>query len=181
MIRFENGIIFETMSEALEDFYADGIIVPNDTSLAHDSDLIRRLTKKAGKSTLDSARSRAPIPLGEAVVTAGGGLLSTFMIHVALFSADNGISGGEEDKKSLLKSAVKNALLRSSEVELESIGMPDLGGYLGFSLQESARLILAALVETVLPHRKGLKKVFCLLKNEEESRIFAQIASAISV
>lgn len=181
MIRFENGITFETMCEALEDFYADGVVVPNNTSLDHDSDLIRRLTKKAGKSTLNSARSRAPIPLGEAVVTIGGGLLSTFIIHVALFPDEVDISGSEEDKKSLLKSAIKNALLRCSEVELESIGMPDLGGFLGFSLQESARLTLAALVETVLPHRKPLKKVFCLLNNEEESKIFAQIASAISV
>lgn len=181
MIRLGNGIIIETMCEDLSGFYGDGIIVPNNTSLDLDSALMSRLRKKAGKTALDAARAKGPIPLGEAIISTGGGLLSPFIIHVALFSASDPSTQSGEDKRSLLRSAIINGLLRCTEMELESVGIPNMGVFLGLSVEESSRLQVAALAGLEVPHGNALKKVFCVFDNEEQENIFSRIASAVSV
>jgi O-acetyl-ADP-ribose deacetylase (regulator of RNase III) len=181
MIRLGNGIIVETMCEDISVFYGDGIIVPNNTSLNLESPLMSRLRRKAGSSTLQAATAKGPIPLGEAVITSGGGLLSLYLVHVALFSTAGPPACSEQGKRSLLHSAVVNGLLRCTEVELESVGIPNLGVFLGYSLEESSRLLVEAIARVEVPDGNALKKVFCVSEDEEECHTFSRIASAVSV
>lgn len=180
MIRLANGIIVETMIEEITDFYGDGIIVPNNTSLDLNSTLMERLGRKAGKSTLAAAKAKAPIPQGEAVITAGGGLLSNFIIHVALIPSE-AEQFDSIKKKRLLRLAMQNGLLRCLELELESIGIPNLGGYLQLDMEAGFRITLAAIAEVQVPEGNPLKKVFCVFLDEEYARTFERIAWAISV
>jgi O-acetyl-ADP-ribose deacetylase (regulator of RNase III) len=77
--------------------------------------------------------------------------------------------------------AVTNALLRCAEIELESVGIPDLGACLGFPLEESARLMLAAIAGVVVPPGNALRRVFCILDNEGESQVFDRVSSNIAL
>jgi O-acetyl-ADP-ribose deacetylase (regulator of RNase III) len=181
MLNLKNGLILEAMCGDLENFYADGIVVPNNTSLDWNSDLIRRLTNKAGKSTIDAAKERAPIPLGEALVTTGGGLLSSYIIHAALFPSGCTEIKNEIEKKDLLKLTIENCLLRCVEIEIESVGMPNLGDVLDLSLANGARLFLETI--SVFPTLKGnpLQKVCCLFEDEEKLRSFGKVMCGIFV
>ncbi len=181
MTRLGNGLILETMCEDLTDFYADAIILPNSRSLDWDSGLMKRVTKKAGKSTLAIAKRNVPIPLGEAIVTTGGGLLSSFIVHVALFPSRGEISKSEGEKKNLLRAAIQNALQRCTEIELESVGMPNLATYLGFSVENSVPLLLTSIAEWRRPGDSVLRKVFCLFDDKEQFEVFEGMVSTLSV
>lgn len=175
MIRLQNGTLLEALCDDLSDFYADAIILPNNPTLDWDHDMARRVMKKAGRSTFEKARQNAPVPLGEAIVTTGGGLLASFIVYVALLPPEASQTSSEEGEANVI-SCVQNGLLRCVEIELESVGMPNLGEYAGMSHTESARTILNAVAEMKLPFHSTLKQVAFVLESDEQCGIFQQEA-----
>jgi len=179
MIRLQNGTLFEALCDDLSDFYADAIILPNNPTLDWDHDMARRVIKKAGRSTFEKARQNAPVPLGEAIVTTGGGLLASFIVYVALLPPGASQAPSEEREANII-SCVQNGLLRCVEIDLESVGMPNLGEYVDMSHKESARTILNAVAKMKLPAHSALKQVTCVTESDEQCGIFQNEAMKLS-
>lgn len=175
MVRLKTGITLQIYEGSIVDCYTDAVVIPTTPTLEWDPEVARELTKKAGSSAVAAARRKAPLDVGEAVVTISGGMLACFIIHVALPATTEiqGVSGaGRHD---LLERAVRNCLLRCAELAVPSVGLPNLGRWLGFAATESARFMLAAL-DRNLRDGDATDEIHLVLRDSAEVCAFAEAA-----
>lgn len=160
------------------DCYTDAVALPCSPQVEWDSELKSQLGRKAGQSVLEEARRKGPVPVGEAVVTTGGGMLARFVIHVALCPSDQTRMVSADERRALLSTGIANCFLRGAELpEVESLGLPDLGRYLGFPADESAALMVAAIRNEV--HRGGgVREIHLMLRDEADVVAFRRVLSA---
>lgn len=173
MKRLESGVTLEIYAGNIVDCYTDAVVIPTSSTLEWEPELAQELTKRAGGSTLAAARRKAPLELGEAVVTPGGGMLARFIIHVALPPASAIQTVPDDGRRDLLDATIKNSLLRCAELTVPSVGLPNLGGWLGFSTAESARLMLAALGHH-WPDECALEEIHLVLRDSAEMAAFVE-------
>ena len=173
MKRLENGVRIEIYVGNIVDCYTDAVVIPTSSMLEWAPELAQELTKRAGASTLAAARHKAPLEIGEAVVTPAGGMLARFIIHIALPPASAIQTVSEDRRRNLLDAAMKNSLLRCAELTVPSVGLPNLGRWLGFSTAESARLMLAALGHH-WPDECALEEVHLVLRDSAETAAFVK-------
>jgi O-acetyl-ADP-ribose deacetylase (regulator of RNase III) len=97
--------------------------------------------KRAGGDAIEFAAVRqGPVPLGEAIVTPAGSLAAKSVIHAVSLDRDRRTSA------TIIEAAVRSAMARARELQVESVAFPALGtGVGGFPLDEAARVT----VETV--------------------------------
>lgn len=177
MARLRNGLSLEIGAGSLVDCYADAVVVPADPALEWAPELARDLGRRAGRSTLRAAQRKAPVEVGEAVVTTGGGMLAAFLIHVALPAAADLPHLAADERRALLGRVVRNALLRCAELRVPSVGMPNLGSPLGLPPSESARLMLAAALAMETPAESPLEEVHLVLRDEAEAAAFGEASA----
>jgi O-acetyl-ADP-ribose deacetylase len=104
----------------------------------------------------------APIKLGEAVISAAGGMKAKQIIHA------NGPKFQEEDLENKLRTTTENALKLADARGIKHVAFPPMGsGFYGVPLAVSARIT----IDTVKQHlegKTGLEEVvFCLLDSRE--------------
>jgi len=167
--------------QGIVDFYADAIVLPSSTALDWESDLMVQIGKRAGRSMLEKVKAKGPIELGEALATTGGGLLSTFVILVALFQAGKAQEAPGREQEMTIQAAIRNSFLRCSELGIENVGIPNIGKYVGFGNRESARIMLGTLCAEAIPEVSKLREVHLVLDNDKELEVFGQVACAYSV
>jgi O-acetyl-ADP-ribose deacetylase (regulator of RNase III) len=106
---------------------------------------------------------------GRAVVVTGGNLLARFVIHVLVPHAD------DPDAHAKLRAATLAAVERAEELAVASIGLPPIAtGPFGFSVEDCARVMLAATLEHRSRARSLQRAVFCLF-GPEEYAIFERV------
>lgn len=173
MERLKNNVALHIYEGSIVDCYTDAVVIPTTTTLEWEPELARELAKKAGHSAVAAAHRKAPLDVGEAVVTTSGGMLAGFLIHVALPGAteSRGVSAGE--RHSLLETAVRNCLLRCVELAVPSVGLTNLARALDFPAAESAQLMLAAL-ERNLPEGGTVDEIHLVLRDSAEVAAFAR-------
>ncbi len=176
MRHLKKGVALEIGAGNIVDCYTDAVVIPTSSTLEWEPELARELTKRAGRSTLAAARRKAPLEIGEAVVTPGGGMLARFIVHVALPPASAIETVPEDGRRNLLGAAMKNSLLRCAELTVPSVGLPNLGRSLGFSTAESARLMLAALRHH-WPDECALEEIHLVLRDSAETATFVEADS----
>ncbi len=76
------------------------------------------IKRKGGERIEQAAVSRGPVNVGEAVITTGGGLVASHVIHAAGMGQD---LRTDVDKVS---AATRNSLLLATEHDLSSIAFP---------------------------------------------------------
>lgn len=102
--------------------------------------LSRRIGGEAGEAVLTRLRGMGEAPVGAALVTPGGGLPSTFLIHLVIRSVDEPIS------PSGVARALRNALRQAAGWEMDHLVLPPMGlGAGNLSAETSARVTLEAL------------------------------------
>lgn len=95
--------------------------------------------KRAGGDAIEFAAVRqGPVPLGEAIVTPAGSLAAKSVIHAVSLDRDRRTSA------TIIEAAVRSAMARARELEVQSVAFPALGtGVGGFPLDEAARVTVA--------------------------------------
>ncbi|MCL5406473.1 MAG: macro domain-containing protein [Deltaproteobacteria bacterium] len=113
---------------------------------------------KGGPSIQQECNRIGPIRVGEAVLTGGGSLKASYVIH-----AVGPVYGeGNEDEK--LRNATLGSLERATEKGIKSIAFPAIStGIFGFPKDRCARIMLKAVSEFLAGRETSLEKViFCL-------------------
>ncbi len=122
------------------DLEVDAIVNPANLSLWMSTGVGGAIKRAGGDAIEFAAVRQAPVPLGGAIVTAGGSLAARAVIHAVSLDRDRRTSGP------VIAAAVRSAMARARDIGATSIAFPALGtGVGGFPLEEGARIT----VETV--------------------------------
>jgi histone H2A len=111
---------------------------------------------------------------GRAVVVTGGNLLARFIIHVHVPNVS------DDDADAKLRAATLAALERAEELAIASIGLPAIATEpFGFSIEQCARIMLAATIQHRSRARSLQRAVFCLF-GAEEYTVFEKVLGELN-
>ena len=128
------------------------------------------IKRRGGEAIEAEAMRQGPVEPGECVITSGGRLAATHVIHAAVMGQDL------ETSASLIERATRHALALADEHGLTSIALPAFGtGVGGFPLDECARIMMGA----VRAHdAKSLRLVRFVLFGQQAYDTFVRVAHA---
>jgi len=120
------------------------------------------ISMRGGPEVQQELDKLGPIEIGEAVISAAGGMKAKHIIHV------NGPKFQEENLESKLRTSTENALKLADAKGVKHVAFPPMGsGFYGVPLAVSARITMDA-VKQHLEGDTGLEEVvFCLLDSRE--------------
>jgi serine/threonine-protein kinase len=119
----------------------EGVLRSISSDLEADTAVGRTLELGAGPQVSDRLRAMGTLPVGAAVITPGGGLAASFLIHVVLQSRD------EPVRAESLRAALTNGLRRAQEWGLESLALPPLGMGAGNLEAEESAAVMVPLIQ----------------------------------
>ena len=121
------------------DLEVDAIVSPANVTLWMSTGVAGAIKRRGGDEIEFAAVRQAPVPLGAAVVTEAGKLAARWVIHAVSLDHQRRTSAAAID------GAVRSAVARARELEVETLAIPALGtGVGGFPLDEAARITVAA-------------------------------------
>ena len=145
----------------------DAIVNAASTSLAMSTGVAATIKRKGGILIEEEAMRQAPIEVGEAVLTPGGNLVATHVIHAATTGAD------QKTDAETVSRATRAILALADKHRLTSLALPALGTGVG---QVAPAAAADAMVGVVVAHLKtaktALKRVVFVLYQDETFRAF---------
>jgi O-acetyl-ADP-ribose deacetylase (regulator of RNase III) len=135
----------------------DAIVNAANSALIHGGGVAGAIVRKGGKSIQEESYKKAPVPVGQAVITGAGTLPCKFVIH----AVGPRMGEGDEDRK--LQNATLNCLRVADENKLSSLAFCAIStGIFGYPLDRCANIMLTNTIE-YLKGKTGLKEItFCL-------------------
>ena len=126
----------------------DAIVNAANTSLLGGGGVDGAIHRAGGPAILEECKKIGGCPTGEAVITTGGNLPASWVIHtVGPVWRD-----GSQREEALLRSAYKNSLKQADLNQLTSIAFPSIStGAYRFPVDKAAHIALSACIE----HLKG--------------------------
>ncbi len=128
--------------------------------------------KRAGGAEIEAeAMAQGPIPVGSAVATSAGALPFRAILHGAVMGQDLQTSAG------LISRTTRSCLDLAEQLGLASLALPAFGtGVGGFSLEECARLMIAAVADFAQGRPVHLKRIVLMLYGPQA---YADFVSAL--
>lgn len=130
----------------LADQGTDAVLRPIRADLEPVTAAARDVGLRAGEAVDERLRAGGQVPVGGAVLTPGGGLPATFVIHAVVMSAE------EPQSRASVERALRNGLARAADWDLASLAVPALGLGAGNLDPEEAA---AGLVTTLREHDRS--------------------------
>ena len=125
------------------------------------------MKRKGGTVIEEDAVRQGPIEVGEAVLTVGGNLAATHVIHAATMGSDH------KTEPEKIGMATKSSLDIADKHRLSSIAFPALGsGPGGVGAMHSAEAMLSTLVKHLKGGNSSLQKVVFVLYQDEAHKAF---------
>ena len=145
----------------------DAIVNAANTTLVMSTGVAAAIKRKGGLLIEEEAVRQAPVEVGEAVLTPGGNLVATHVIHAAAMGPD-----GKTDPETIAKTT-RAVLALADKHRLTSLALPALGTGAG---QVAPAAAADAMLSVVLAHLKSAKtslnRVVFVLFQDETSRGF---------
>ena len=156
------NIEIKIINSDIAELDVDAIVNPANMQLRMEKGLAGSINQKGGGAIEEEALSKAPVDVGEAVVTKAGKLKAQHIIHAVTM----GVEGCTNQET--VRHAAASALKRAHELNLRSIAFPALGcGLGGFPLVGSAKIIIQEILKFSRKAQVSLEKiVFCLNDNK---------------
>jgi O-acetyl-ADP-ribose deacetylase (regulator of RNase III) len=151
----------------LTDWEVDAVVSPANTTLVMGTGVADTIKRKGGVIIEEEALGQGPVEVGEAVLTPGGNLKATHVIHAAVMGPDlkTDAEGVGRTMRAVLAVADKH--------RLTSIALPALGTGVGHVAPNAAA---DAMLEAVVAHLKAgktsLKRVVFVLYQDDAYRAF---------
>ncbi len=100
---------------------ADALVIPTNSHLTMGSGLAGDVRREGGEEIRLDAQRYAPVPIGKAVITKGGRLSSSYIIHVPIMERP-----GQKVTEQNIKLAMRAALACAEWNKLKEIAIPGL-------------------------------------------------------
>jgi O-acetyl-ADP-ribose deacetylase len=145
----------------------DAIVNAANTTFVMSTGVAAAIKRKGGLLIEEEAMRQGPVEVGEAVLTPGGNLVATHVIHAAAMGPD-----GKTDPETIAKTT-RAVLALADKHRLTSLALPALGTGAG---QVAPAAAAEAMLSIVLAHLKSAKtslnRVVFVLFQDETSRAF---------
>jgi O-acetyl-ADP-ribose deacetylase (regulator of RNase III) len=113
------------------------------------------------------------LPLTEAVVSSGGDMKATYIVHA------NGPKFQEENLPGKLKTTIINALKKADAKGIKTIAFPPMGyGFYGVPLPQSADITINTIKEYLSANGTGLNDVVICLLDKSDYNQFENVLTA---
>ncbi len=151
----------------------EGVLRPIRDDLTPTTAAGRALGTRAGDAMAERLSRMGTLPAGGAVITPGGVLVPSFVIHVVVSSPDEPESAVTVDR------ALRNGLRRAAEWGLISLALPPLGLSVGMvEPEEAARRLVGVLVDHLDAGEAPLDLTI-VVGNRYEEGLFARIVESL--
>ncbi len=161
-----NRSILELIEGDITEQETDAIVNAANGQLVLGGGVAGAIGSKGGPAIQAECSQKAPIGVGEAVITTGGDLKAKYVIHAV------GPRMGEGDEDAKLQNATLNSLKVADANKLKSIAFPAVStGIFGYPLDRCAQIMLRAAIE-YLSGDTGLERVIFCLYDDESYDIF---------
>jgi O-acetyl-ADP-ribose deacetylase (regulator of RNase III) len=159
--------LIEVRVGRLEDVTAGAALRPVSCDFSPVNPTMSRFDQAAGPAVAQQCERLGDVPLGSAVITAGGALSVPFIVHAAVRSSS------EAATASSVRLSLVNALRRLEEWAIESVAMAPLGTGAGnLDAEESAEVMIPVLAR----HLRGpghLAAAVVVVEDEYQRTAFA--------
>jgi O-acetyl-ADP-ribose deacetylase len=144
---------------------ADAVLRPADESLKPLTPAGSRLDEQAGPRFAEQRRLTTPLNAGAAVVTGGGDLKASYVLHAVIRDSESQVS------RDVVRKALISAWQRATDWELSTIAAPLVGSGTGqLSLEEAATL----LAETFPAEQSGCPRELHIVVEHDADRELAE-------
>ncbi len=153
----------------ITDWEVDAIVNAANSTLAMGAGVAGAIKRKGGLIIEEEAMRQGPVEVGEAVITAGGNLAATHVIHAAVMGPDL-----KADADTIAK-ATRSVLALADKHRLTSLALPALGTGVGHVPPPvSAEAMLTELGAHLKRGQSRLKRVVFVLYLDEAYRAFSE-------
>ncbi|MCK5259651.1 MAG: macro domain-containing protein [Candidatus Omnitrophica bacterium] len=149
----------------------DAIINPANMQMKMENGLAGSINQQGGGAIEEEALSKAPVDVGEAVVTKAGTLKARHIIHAVTM----GVEGGTDQET--VRHAAASALKCADELKIKSVAFPALGcGLGGFPLVGCAKVIIQEVLKFSRKADASLEEVIFCLNDHKDFEVFESTA-----
>jgi len=151
----------------ITDWEVDAIINAANSTLAMGTGVAGAIKRKGGVIIEEEAMRQGPVEVGEAVLTTGGNLAATHVIHAAVMGPDLKTDGPQ------IAATTRAVLALAAKHRITSLALPALGTGVGHVPPgTSADAMLNAVVAHLKASPTGLKRVIFVLYQDDAYRAF---------
>lgn len=151
----------------ITDREVDALVNPANTALTMTTGVAAAIKRKGGVLIEEEAMRQGPIEVGEAVLTPGGNLQATHVIHAVAMGADL-----KTDADTIARTT-RAVLALADKHRLTSIALPALGTGVGHvPAQAAADAMLTAVVTHLKSAKTTVKRVIFVLYQDDALRAF---------
>lgn len=164
---------FEIVLGDLTERDEDAIVNPANTNLMMKSGVAGLIRQRGGRMIQIECNRKAPVPVGDAVITNGGELMALHVIHAV------GPRWGEGNEDEKLRSTIYRTLRVADQNGLRSLAMPAIStGASGFPPRRAAEIILDTTIR-YLNVQSTLTRVVIVLSDATMRDLFVEVAEGM--
>lgn len=151
----------------------EALVRPMRSDLAPLTAGARDVLRAAGPAVEERLQQLGSVPIGGAAITPGGGLASSFIIHVVTASEE------EPETSMSVQRALRNGLRRAADWGITSLALPPLGMGAGhMEAEEAARVEVEILVDH-LGEGKPPLDITIVAGSEYEAGVFRRLVEEL--
>jgi O-acetyl-ADP-ribose deacetylase (regulator of RNase III) len=151
----------------ITDREVDAVVNAANSTLAMGAGVAGAIKRKGGVIIEEEAMRQGPVEVGEAVLTTGGNLIATHVIHAAVMGPDLVTDPAK------IGQATEAVLALAAKRRLASLALPALGTGVGHvPPAQSAEAMLSAVVGHLKAGGSSLKRVIFVLYQDDAYRAF---------
>jgi O-acetyl-ADP-ribose deacetylase (regulator of RNase III) len=153
----------------ITDWEVDAIVNAANSSLAMGAGVAAAIKRKGGVIIEEEAVRQAPVEVGDAVLTTGGNLMATHVIHAAVMGPDL------RTDADAIGRTTRAVLALADKHRITSLAMPALGTGVGHVPPTvSAQVMLEAVVGHLKTGTSSVKRVVFVLYQDDAYRAFTE-------
>jgi len=162
------GKTFELAQGDITELTVDAIVNAANELLKLGGGVAGAIRRKGGPKIQEECDRIRYCPVGSAVITTGGNLKASYVIHAV------GPRQGDSDVEGKLRSATLSSLRLADEYRLRSIAFPAIStGAFGVPLEVCADVMIPAILDYLSKDTELERVVLCLYRNEAYN-VFAE-------
>jgi len=151
----------------ITDWEVDALVNAANSTLAMGTGVAGAIKRKGGVIIEEEAIRQGPVEVGEAVLTTGGNLPATHVIHAAVMGPDLKTDGEK------IAATTRAVLALAAKHRITSLALPALGTGVGHvPAAVSASAMLNAVVAHLKGSQTGLKRVIFVLYQDDAYKAF---------